>query len=81
VIPHEQAVTDSNATKLKSFHCVTGAREIPLRVKLDLLQISSEQLQFVPTLSFPHTWSRKGKAAFPQQYFPDLRACVSAALL
>lgn len=66
---------------MKSFHCVTRAREIPLHVKLDLLQIFSEQLQFAPVLSFPYTWRGKGKAAFPQQYFPDLSTCMGASLL
>lgn len=33
------ALIDSNASEMKSFHCVIRAREIPLHVKLDLLQI------------------------------------------
>lgn len=86
----EIVVIDSNATKMKLFHYVTRAREIPLHVKLDLLQSFLWTAAIAPTLSFPfpqrRRWKaafpqRRWKAAFPQHYFPDLRTSMGASLV
>lgn len=72
---------DSNATKMKPFHCITRAREIPLHVKLVLLQSFLWTAVIAPTLSFPLPQRGRWKAAFPQHYFPDLRTCMGASFV
>lgn len=72
---------DSNATKMKPFHCITRAREIPLHVKLVLLQSFLWTAVIAPTLSFLLPQRGRWKAAFPQHYFPDLRTCMGASFV
>lgn len=74
---HTQALyrnsINSNAIKMKPFHCITRAREIPLHVKLDLVQSFLWTTMIAPMLCFPFSQRGRWKAAFPQHYFPDLR--------
>lgn len=77
----EIVLTDSNATKMKPFYCVTRAREIPLCVK-----IRSVAEFFVNSCDCTHTVfslfiEKEEKGSLSTALFPDLRTCMGASLV